>query len=472
MQSKTPGQLTNFPVGTTRELWSLSYPIMLSLLSVGAMILADRVYLAHLSIQAFNAVSEAEMFVTTLEFCLVTLASYAEVLVGKAFGARDFNKVARPVWTMIWTSLGSYLVFLPLIFGGSKILFKTCPNADLALEYFTTLCYFGPLYPLNAALSSFWVGRGRTGFVTCLVAFCSLFNIAVDPLFIFGYGTSIPALGVKGAALVAGFSQLILAVTLLCAFLAKRHRTVFKTQDYHFDGSSFRQAFTCGAPQALSMLAQYAAWALFFRIMNLAGEQHGFACGISQAVYHFFNFAIEGISKGASSVVANLIGAKRFFEVRAVAASGMRLLLIFAISLALILIVAQGSILRAFLPDEKDLQAQFWPVLQASLFWIWLSLVGEALLYLLSSMLVALGDTRFTSAASSMAVWLLGVLPAYLVALQFHCPADLALAATCLYYVFAGAVFIFRLRSRLNEMPNQSQMLEADAASYELLSSA
>ena len=36
-----PGQLTQYPVGSVRELWTLAYPLMLSMFSVGAALFAD-----------------------------------------------------------------------------------------------------------------------------------------------------------------------------------------------------------------------------------------------------------------------------------------------------------------------------------------------------------------------------------------------------------------------------------------------
>lgn len=450
MPRSTPGQLTNFPVGTVRELWSISYPIMLSLLSSGAMILADRLYLARLSLQALNAVSEAEMFFMAIQFSLVAFAAYAEVLVGKAFGASEDDKVGRSIWTMIWFSVASLGIFLGISFFATSFLFADCPNKDLAVSYFKTLIYFGPLFPLNTALSSFWIGRGKTGFVTYLVACTSIFNIVIDPLLIFGTPFTSP-LGVQGAAIAMGVSQLILAGSLFAAFLSKENREVFKTNNWRFDFTSCKEAFIFGSPQAISMLAQYGAWALFFRIMNLSSVEHGLACSISQALYYFFTFAIEGISKATSSVVSNLIGALRFKEVKRVAWAGSRILFIFSTLLASTFLLAPNAVLSLFLPENMPISSDLWSILRISLIWIWLSLVGEAFLYLWSSVLVALGDSRFISFMNSLFVWLFGVFPAYIVALKWHYPPNVALGVTCIYYVVAGALFLFRLRTRTSD---------------------
>lgn len=444
-----PGQLTHFPVGTGRELWTLAYPIMVSLLSVGVMILANRVYLAQYSVDAFNAVSEAVMFFMTFEYTIVTLATISEVLVGKAFGAQEYGRVARSVWAMIWLSMSSTLLFLPLALYGAQALFSSSLNQEYAASYFSTLCFFGPLFPLNAALSSFWIGRGRTSFVTCMVAITSVFNIILDPMLIFGFGI-FPELGVQGAALARGVSQLVLAASLFIAFLSTSNRHFFKTGNWRFDFDSLKQVFSYGSSQALSMLVQCAAWAMFFRIMSMASQSHVLACGISDAIYFFFSFAIEGVSKAVSSVVANLIGAGRFSEIGRVAQAGVRFVIIFSGVLALLLFPAPDFVLGLFLPKDVDFSFETMQTLRSSLIWIWLTLVGEALLYLWSGVLMAFGDTRFTLLTSALFVWVLGVGPAYIMALKWNQPANVALAVACFYYLFAGIAYLLRVRYRLN----------------------
>lgn len=454
LESEIPGQLTSFPVGTIRELWALAYPIMVSLLSVGVMILANRVYLARYSISAFNAVSEAAMFFMTLEFTMGTLSSVSEVLVGKAFGAQEYHRVSRPVWAMIWMSLGSFFVFFPLASLGADWIFDSSPNKALANDFFCTLCYFGPLFPLNAALSSFWIGRGKTSFVTCLVAITSLINIAIDPILIFGL-FSIPSLGVKGAAIARGCSQLFLTAMLFIAFLNKQNRSFFKTGNWRFDRQSFSQVFSYGSSQALSMLTQCFAWAVFFRIMSLAGQTHILACGISDALYFFFNFAIEGVSKAVSSVVANLIGAKRHAEIGRVSWAGTRMLLIFGLILASIFAAFPDFILGIFLPKDLVLSHEVQSTLRQALIWMWVTLIGEAFLFFWSGILMAFGDTRFTLMASALLVWLAGVGPAYLVTIKYAQPANIAMGVPCLYYLFASCAYILRIRKHKGALPPQ-----------------
>lgn len=447
-----PGQLTRFSVGSMRELWSLSYPLMLSLFSVGIMILCDRLFLASLSAEAFNGVSEAAMVFMTFEFSIVTLAAVAEVLVGRAYGARLFNQVSRPVWAMIWMGLATVVIFYPIAIWGADFLFYGSPYAEVAKDFFCTLCFFGPILPVNAALSSFWIGRGRVVFVTLLVSLCSCLNIGLDYLFIYGgdfWFGAIPSLGVFGAALGTGIAQLVLALLLFTAFFRRKYQIKYNSHRCSFDFSIWKQAFTLGFPQALAMLIQCAAWSFFFRIMSISSEQHALVCGIAQAVFFFFNFVIEGMSKATTTVVSNLIGAKRYAEIGAVVRAGLQLLFLFAMGVCGMIFIAPDWFLHWFLPPDIQYNVEVVTSLHASLFWIWLTLMGEALLFLFSGVLLAFGDTRFILLTSSVCVWLFAVLPTAIVILMFHQGPESAFAVVSLYYAVAGTFYWLRIHRRL-----------------------
>lgn len=446
--SNIPGQLTRYPVGSVRELWTLSYPLMISLLSVGIMIFCDRLFLASISVEAFTGVSEAAMFFMAFEFSIVTLAAISEVLVGRNFGARNYEKIGSCIWAMIWMSVFSTAIFLPCGICGGDLLFYGSPYAETAKQFFCTLCFFGPFLPLNAALSSFWIGRGRVAFITTAVALCSALNMLLDFFLIFGTDT-IPSLGVFGAALGTGISQVVLSIVLFASFLRQKYRLKYNTAKSTLDFATLKLTCSLGFPQALAMLIQCLAWACFFRVMSLASEQHALICGIAQAVFFFFNFVIEGVSKAAASVVANLIGAKRFSDIKSVLFAGIRLLAIVGCVLFFIIFSSPDRFLQWFLPSNFSYSDEVQLKLYSSLFWIWLTLMSEAVLFLFGGVLLAFGDSRFILMVSSVAVWLFGVLPAAVATLVWQQGPEVALALACCYYAAAGTAYWVRIRQRM-----------------------
>ena len=445
-----PGQLTNHPVGSLRELWKISYPLMLSLFCCGIMIFTDRFFLAQLSFEAFCAASEASTFFMTFEFSATAFVCVAEMLTAKAYGAQKFDKVASPIWVMIWFSLLSSLFFFPLAFFGSDLLFNSATYKAPTVEFFSYLCYFGPLFVLNTALLSFWIGRGKTIFVTVTTIGCSLLNMVLDPVLIFGtFG--FPSLGVAGAGLATGLSQLILSGVLFVAFFSKENRTKFSTINYRFDRELFKEAVNLGLFQAISLFVQYSAWSFFFRVMGQTSQEHLFISGFSQTILYLFGFAIEAVSKAAAAIVSNLIGARRYDLIKSVYRAGIRLHCILGVLVGIFLFLTPDSMWRMFFSGDTAIPDHMFQTLKLSMVWIWLIFFGEALLFLWSGILMAFGDSKFLFVVSSISVWVLGIFPAYIAATVYHQPAHMICAIASLYYLGAGLFFYFRVKQRLQD---------------------
>jgi len=106
--------LTQHTPGSLRELWTISFPLMISLLAMTLMLFVDRWFLAHYSQEAFNAAVIATTLGWTFVISSMVLTSIAEVFVAQYNGAGFYHRLAEPVWQMIWLSLGLIFLFVPL----------------------------------------------------------------------------------------------------------------------------------------------------------------------------------------------------------------------------------------------------------------------------------------------------------------------------------------------------------------------
>src|SRR5262245_51493661 len=181
-----PVQLTKFPQGSMRELWTISLPLMISLLSGSLMLFLDRLLLAQASIDCHNACTNAGVFAAAVQFPFLSTASIAEVFVGQYNGAGQKYKLGEPVWQMIWLSLFTSVIFIPLgLFGGQ--LFFTIPSlSELEQLYFGWIMLFAPFFCLASALTTFYIGQGHVKFVTVVVILANVVNVGLDLLLIFG----------------------------------------------------------------------------------------------------------------------------------------------------------------------------------------------------------------------------------------------------------------------------------------------
>lgn len=98
-------QLTKYPQGSLRELWTLAYPMILAFLSGNIMMFADRLFLANYSTAAMNAAAAAGMVVIVMQYGAAIVTAIAEVFVGQFNGAKEYKKAASPTVQMLWFSL-------------------------------------------------------------------------------------------------------------------------------------------------------------------------------------------------------------------------------------------------------------------------------------------------------------------------------------------------------------------------------
>ena len=130
----------------------------------------------------------------------------AQVFVGLQYGSNQTDQIGPSVWQMIWLSILSMLVTLPSSQFVAPFFFEGTAVREPANTYFSTMMAINFLFPLGTAISSYFIGQGRTGviFLTTLIAHSV--NIVLDYFFIFGIEGVLPPMGVFGAALATGIA--------------------------------------------------------------------------------------------------------------------------------------------------------------------------------------------------------------------------------------------------------------------------
>ena len=142
--------------------WSLllvSIPLMLSSLSGSLMLLCDRLFLAHYSLASLNSIVMISSIVLMLQIGTNVIASIADVFVGQLNGAEKKLELSQPTWQMIWFSLFTSILFLPLAFFAEHFFPIGLDSYQDEIFYTKLLIAICPLSPLSVALSAFFIGR-------------------------------------------------------------------------------------------------------------------------------------------------------------------------------------------------------------------------------------------------------------------------------------------------------------------------
>jgi MATE family multidrug resistance protein len=439
--------LTRFPAGSSREILHIAFPLMLASISANFMLFCDRIILAHFSLDAMNAVAIATMTISIFQFGLIALASIAEVFVGQYNGAGIRRKMAEPVWQMIWLSLFSAIIFVPLaLFSGSLII----PHdyQALGLPFYQPLIAATPLVGLSAAISAFFIGQGKTRLVLYSTLAANIVNLGLDMVLIFGVSNYIPAMGTLGAAIASIIAQSIQVLILFALFLNEKNRKKYGTGTSYFNPGVMWNCIRIGAPNAIGHMVDIAAWAFLIDIMARVSNLHVTVTSIGTTIYILFAFVTDGLWKSVTTLSANFFGAQNWRMVRKVTWSATRVLFILMLLLALPLLIFPNVLIHVFISSKEVIPnlLELQDTLRVAMVGLWVFFIADGLSWIFAGVLTAAGDTVFVMIISSVSVWIFAVIPVYFWIVRPNPPgsATLIFFIVTLYSAVNAALFYWR----------------------------
>lgn len=394
---------------------------MLGLCSSSFMMFVDRLYLAHLSCTAMNAMAVAGLtcfLFLVLPFCICQIT---EVFVGRYHGEENHPAVGKPIWQIIWIALLSW----PIVALFAR-LFATLLFGDTSLErdYFVKMLDFCPGFMISVGIMGFFIGIGKTEVISYVTILSNLINILLAPLLIFKAD-----MGIMGAAIATGIAQSFQALLLLALSLRKSFRQKFYTHKVTFDIALMKEMLAVSLPSGIGRLMEVLAVVVFYRIIALAGADELTIATMVQCFYLLAIFCVDGISKGVTTVIANLIGANKESFIPKVLRSALKVHTIITVVMTLLCFGFCEWIFSHIL-QESEQRLLFEPgfawSLKVTLGWMCLFFLLDGYSWIFSGHILALKDTRYIMKVGSTVHWISYVLPTYLCVVYAHAGAATA----------------------------------------------
>ena len=449
------GKLTPYKEGSVKELWAISYPLILSMLSINIMIFVDRLLLARYDTRAMNAAVVAGFVFSVFQYGAIGIAAIAEVFTGQYNGSQQCSKIGEPVWQMIWFSVLSLFIFIPVGQFAGPLLISNPEYFQDGVPFFKTLMFFGPTFPLATAIASFFVGRGKVKMVMSITIFSNILNVFFDCILIFGVENFIEPQGAKGAAIATGIAQAVQAFLLLGIFLRSRYRRSFGTSKWQFKPKLFWQAFQIGAPNAMSSIVEALAWCALAQMLASVSEAHITIFSIGDSFFALFTFGFWGLQKGMIAVAANFIGANREAMISKTIRSGLKIVFAILVLYVIPMFLFPEWLAKWFFPPDSIANAEIGHYTAIMMRWLWVYFLFEALSWLFCGVLTAAGDTKFVMIMNSLSAWAFCIVPTYFWVTFFE-GSPVISWAWCSFYAFMTTLsFYFRYKSKrwINDQP-------------------
>ncbi|HDR15017.1 MAG TPA: MATE family efflux transporter, partial [Desulfobacteraceae bacterium] len=214
-----------------RDVLRISLPLVASMASVTVMQFTDRLFLSHYSVEAISAALPAGIASFTFLSLFLGTAGYVNTFVAQYSGAGNRLRVGESLWQGIYFSVGSSLLLALLYFAAPSI-FSFVGHSqevrELEVVYFRILILGAGLPVLNAAVSCFYTGRGKTRTVMSVNILGAAVNIPLDYCLING-AAGFPELGIAGAGIATVAATGVTTGLFFMLMFSKANRRDFGT---------------------------------------------------------------------------------------------------------------------------------------------------------------------------------------------------------------------------------------------------
>jgi MATE family multidrug resistance protein len=316
--------------------------------------------------------------------------------------------------------------------------------AEDGVVYQKILTYFCWLPALTAAFTGFFIGRGKTRIVTVVVVLGTLVNIVLDYFLVFGYGSLIPSLGCKGAAIATIVAEGMQTLILASGFWSKWSRKAYNTgKNSGFDKKLFLKCLKIGTPMAFGRGMEMLAWYLMLSAMSHVSRELATIQGIITTIYVLFAFVCDGLVKGSATLSANFIGQKNMPSIACVFRKLTIITIIICSVTMLPLLVAPGVVFNLLNMLNEDISALY-PTIAIVFKMLFFEVTAEALCCVSWGILLSGGDSKYPIIANLSCIWGIVVVPVVILFAIGQLKSAVVVNSLCLMGNVASCIIVYR----------------------------
>ena len=421
-------------------VFGLAWPIMVSMLSYTLMSVADTLYVSRLGTDPLAAVGLAAVLVFFTQSFGAGLMSGVRILVAQATGSEQRALAARLGWQGLWiaaplgVAMASLSLLPPALFG---LLGATDSVAEFADQFFSIRVLGAPLVLTNLAMSAWFQGRGDTRTPMKAAITGNAFNIAIDPLLIFGLH-GLPRMGVSGAALAT-----VIAMSVQVAYLTVRIRPHLQGVHHRVDPALLGPLWTTGAPVGVRYALEMGSFVAFSSMITFVGPVELAAHIIVVRICSISFLPGHAIGEAAGVLVGQHIGANKRELALPVSWSATKLAVGIMVTWGVVFWFAPAHLVAPFNAEPEVTQVAIKILMVAAAFQLF-----DAVVMAVSGSLNGAGDTKWVMVVSLLCAWFIKIPFAYLFAFRGDLGAQGAWLGFTVELVVLSGLVLWRIRGK------------------------
>ncbi|WP_455497961.1 MATE family efflux transporter [Coprobacter sp.] len=304
---------------TKKEIWKISYPILISLVVQNLINITDTAYLGRVGEIELGASALAGVFYMAIYMIGFGFSIGSQILIGRRNGEKCYDSIGSIV---LQGSL--FLVALAfLLFGVSHFyapyLMRSIISSGVVFE--ATMQYldyriYGLFFSFVAVMfRAFYVGITHTKILTVNALIMAMANIIFNYMFIFGkWGC--PQMGIAGAALGSVLSEALSLLFFVVYTICKTDTSKYAFFEIRqIDVKVIGRILNISVWTMLQSFLPIITWFFFFISIEHLGERPLAISNIVRSVSTLFFMPVNAFAVTASSLVSNAIGEGNISEV-------------------------------------------------------------------------------------------------------------------------------------------------------------
>ena len=439
-----PVPSSNKPISTSRSVWRLAWPTIISNLLFTTVGFMQIKIVAELGTSSVAAVTTGQRIFFLVQALLMGVSVATTALIARSWGARDVRKAELVSWTSLAMSVVlAAVVSIPVVLAPGALAGLFGLDAEttaLAASYIFWLGLFNVFAAVNMMLGTVLRATGDVMTPLWFLLFSSVLNVLFAYLLAFGVGP-VPQYGVGGVAL--GSSAGAALVTI--AFFFTWWRGLFNLKPprpLSVDRGMVRQITSIGGPAVLEQGIVQVAFLVFFAIVAHFGTVAYAAYGIGITLVAFPIVIGFGFGIATATLVGQQLGAGQIELAVLAVTRSLRMCLVAMVLLSILLAWFAEDLARFMIKDPEAIHLTV-----VFMYIIALAQPFMAFEFTLGGALRGAGDTRFPLIATLCGIFLGRLIPASIF-LLLGLSVYWIFAVMLSDYVIKAVLLLHRFRSR------------------------
>ncbi len=343
---------------STRRVWALAFPIILSNVTVPLLGAVDTAVMGHLNSPVYlGAVAIGSLVFNYLYWGFGFLRMGTTGLTAQALGADNADEVRATLGRAVITAVGLGLLLLavqsPVIWLMYNAFEASTAVEDFSATYIAIRIWSAPAALVNYALLGWFIGLGRMRLVLLVQVAMNGLNIILNLVFVLGLGLTVD--GVALATVISEIFGMVLSIALAVG--------VVRAIGGHWDLSrvravaAFRRLAAINGNLFLRTLFLISAFGWF----TAHGARFGDVTLAANAVLLTFltiaSYALDGFAHAAETLVGQSVGRRNESDYRSAIFASTKLAGLVGVLFTLVFVIG-GSLLIAALTGLADVQVE------------------------------------------------------------------------------------------------------------------